>query len=902
MFFIRKDQKLVQSMTRRLKSSRAAVFAEFAFLAPVLVLFLSAMIELAAFWDTQVMAHHTAWQIGRIASVRAYEDQRELTTLRGLKFGETYNNGVTNVTALSIGWPMSSPLSSLDIGSKLTTVGDVTALYFMATTGIGAFGNTAKSADATGLKNLLTQQGLMLSDYIRDVLKEMIKEALHFKVEIPEIPYIGDWLSFLQKWVNGLIDKLVDTLVKPISDFIGRIVDWFCAILFDIDRSAYTEQTWKRYAQRMGAAAERMKRPEYKLEYALPNPNSSEGRSSCRVWSRAYGKGKGRVFCYPQTALNTDDRDQGWIKAPNVWPPNGQKQSIVEVKLDWPFTGMWVFPVVSGLGEKGEVVTAHGRSINYIQPAIFTEHLLSKGATAYIQGTVATKADIGNLDIGNYVKMMYFSLRYRMRNEKLERGKWFTLRPGGKWWRPSDWASGYAYDPLWDILANESADNRDYQLTVLSQKAGVKHDRYSSRSPTRYADSFIDHFSGGMWANYTAPDYQYFSSEHWMFRNYLFWMNTDTYRKRYYGPEICKDHCLGNNVIDGWGQNGRSDMMFFNHPESLSEQLQSPDAGVHAQLMKAAKYYDTVDRRYTTANAYDGDELKLVNVNDQNFASYFISELRANLLNFVSVYDYEPESFVNINSNRTMRSGAIQAGQLSVLRAQASDFCWAMWEINDSLKKVADKNKEDIGDDLVDQAGIDIYKSDTETAIKDAQKWWNELKDKINKRYEDINTGIETLRKDCEEYKNAVDTFINRMNTVHIPQYRKDMQKVFETIQSWGESPNNRGALFTALRRALPPRTKGQAFFADYYAFCDAYEKFRQDVWMQCDNEVKWAGSVGATSQHGKKPLGPEDIFPPDDPDHPVNPPGGDPTVSGNDNFWFGTEWKLGDHGWEKVK
>ena len=110
MFFIRKDTALLKRLKRRLGSPRASVFSEFAFLAPVMVLLLSAMIEMAAFWDTQVMAHHTAWQIGRIAAVRAYEDQKNLTTLHGLKFGETYNNGVTNVTALSIGWPFSNPV------------------------------------------------------------------------------------------------------------------------------------------------------------------------------------------------------------------------------------------------------------------------------------------------------------------------------------------------------------------------------------------------------------------------------------------------------------------------------------------------------------------------------------------------------------------------------------------------------------------------------------------------------------------------------------------------------------------------------------------------------------------------------------------------------------------------
>ena len=898
MFFIRKDTALIKSMKRRLKSPRAAVFGEFAFLAPVLVLFLSAMIELAAFWDTQVMAHHTAWQIGRIASVRAYEDQSNLTTLHGLKFGESYNNGVTNVTALTLGWPMASPIASLGISDKLTTIGDVTALYFMATTGIGAFGNTSASADANGLKNLLTQQGQMLSDYICEILRAKIKEALSFKIDLSSIPYIGDWLKFLQEWVTKLLNELVDKIIKPITDFIGRIIDWFCAVLFDLDRSVYTEHTWTRYAQRMGAAAERMKRSEYKLEYALPDPNSSTGRNSCRVWSSSYGKNKGRAFCYPQTALNTDPRDQGWIKSANVWPPNGQKQSIVEIKLDWPFTGMWVFPVVSGLGEKGNVVTAHGRSINYIQPAIFNEHLLSKGATAYIQGTVDTKADIGDLDIGNYVKMMYFSLQYRMRKEELERGKWFTFIPGKSF---PFFSSGYAYDPLWDILANESSDNRDYQLTALSQKKGAYKDRHTGSS-TRWADSYVDYTSGGLWANYTAPDMWYFSSEHWMFRNYLFWMNTDMYRKRYYGPETCKDHCLGDNVVKGWGQKGKSDTMFFNHPDALAVQKTSPDEGVHAQLMKAAKYYDTFDWRYSTASTRDGEDLTLENVTDQTFADYFVYELRANLLNFVSVYDTEPNSFVNIDTNRTMRSGALKAGQLSVLRAQADDFCRAMWDIDASLKKVADKEKEDIGDDLVEQAGIDIYNSDTETAIKEAQKWWNELKEKINKRYEDINTGIDTLRTDCEEYKKAVDTFINRMDTVHIPQYKKDMQEVFEAIQARDSHPSNRGALFTAIRSVMPPGTKGQEFFKDYYAFCAAYEKFRKDVWTQCDNEVQWAGSVGASSQHGKKELGPDDIFPPDDPDVPFNPPGGDPSVSGNDDFWFGVEWKLGDHGWEKVK
>ena len=66
----RNDGKRGAKVARRLKSSRASVFSEFALVMPIVVMVCSALIEIVGFWDAQIMANHAAWTVGRIAMVR----------------------------------------------------------------------------------------------------------------------------------------------------------------------------------------------------------------------------------------------------------------------------------------------------------------------------------------------------------------------------------------------------------------------------------------------------------------------------------------------------------------------------------------------------------------------------------------------------------------------------------------------------------------------------------------------------------------------------------------------------------------------------------------------------------------------------------------------------------------
>lgn len=849
------------------------------------------MIELVSFWDARVMANHTAWQIGRIASVRGHEDQQDSTVLHGVEFKETYHNSITNITVPAFSGLYKSAVEKLDVNDQIKTYGDVTALYFMSTTGIGAFGETSKKADADTLRKIFAEQGQGMIEWLKVHIKEIVHKAIEqITMKIPDIPLISDWLKALAQWVQDLVDKVLEAIFKPIIDIIGKLLDKIISAITDCDTDVYTDATWDRFASRLGAAAVRMKRAEYKLEYSLPDFNTQAGRASKRLWSSQFGRKKGNAFFYPQTALNTDPRDQGWLKKPNVWPPNGQKQSIVEIKLEWPFSGMWLFPVISGMGGKGDIVVARGNSLHYIQPAIYTEHLLSKGSSAYETGPRDTRADISGLDIGNYVKMMSFSMNYRMRAE--------SLRAGDRERHGVIWRWGYMYDPLWDIQADQCTKHADWRRTCKTLM-NSRGDEYSKSSP---AKKYGDTGNAGDFGPYKKSD---IDRKFWAYREYLYWPTDKTLRPRYRGPNKCKDHllCREGNKDGGkdWGHEGKSDMMFFSHSESLKKQKTDPDAQTDAQLMKCARAYDRQQSTHCAiANAGQMIAVSSTTTNvplQQLFSKCFRRDLRTAFL--VSLDAGDANGF--ITTNLTMKTHAATNKVYSLLGLQTREFNLAMWELKADLEKVASGETGEIEDDLVDQAGIDLYNGDPEATIRDVKKWWDEMRVKIEKRYEDITTGISTLAAECSSYELAAQNFSNRLEQIHFPMLEKDIQKAFNEIELWETPPSDEAGVIAAVRAKLKGTANAKSFLGDYDSFRNAYEQFRKDIWIQCDNEVNWANSVGARSQHGKKELTPEDLFPEDDdPDSPENVPGGDPSVSGNDKFEFGDRWKRGDRGWEK--
>ena len=63
------DRRTLRAGGRRLRGARGSAYVEFAFLAPLVLMMASLLIELATFWDASVMANHAAWQVAQRAGV-----------------------------------------------------------------------------------------------------------------------------------------------------------------------------------------------------------------------------------------------------------------------------------------------------------------------------------------------------------------------------------------------------------------------------------------------------------------------------------------------------------------------------------------------------------------------------------------------------------------------------------------------------------------------------------------------------------------------------------------------------------------------------------------------------------------------------------------------------------------
>ena len=885
MFFIRKDQKLVKSMKRRLKSSRAAVFAEFSFLAPVLVLFLSAMIELAAFWDSKVMATHTAWQIGRIASVRVHEDQKNLSQIHGMTFGEKYSDGIiTNRTVEAYGGQYKIITDYLGATKKMKTFGDVTALFLMSTCGIGAFGSEYNEKVAGESKRLLVEQAGMLGDELIAKLKQLIHEKLNVD---PSSEESGGWFDVLKKLVAKLIDAVIDTILKPILDFISGIVAKLTQWIFGIDANAFDENTWKHFAKRLSAAAVRANRPEFKVECTIEDA-SKMAHGDGRVWSSGWGKKPPNSFTYPQSASLNDERDRGWIKQPNVWPIQGMKQSLVDVKVEWPYSGSWIFPIVSTMGEKGNVVVTRGYSRVYTQPAIENEFLLSRGATKYQQGVVRKKYDFADLDIGAFVRMMSFSMEYRMRNEEVKKGK---FNWGG---------AGWFYEPFWRDMGSGDSGRRDWRRTCRQLISGYhcksNYDKY--KEDTSIGSKRLTHYTGDL------PNW--FKKKYWAYREYFFWFDSTTLRLRYAGPNRCKDHMrCWHEGGDDWGFNGSSDQMFFNNLPSLALQEFNPDAGVHAQFECAVMAYDQVAPEFAALEGVGS--VVAHDVGDKTaFDDLFDKTFRINVRSAFYCYNDRALAEGLIKTNLAMRTGAKGPNMKSTLRLQAWDFSMGQHERMALLQKKAKGNSEEVIDDLVDQSGIDVINSDSEDIINNFKEWWKNQQQKIYQSYNNINAKIPVLKTQCTHYPQNVSDFCNSMTASVFSDLKNDLKNAYEAIKGRESPPTTKEALIDAVHQHLASSgsydAHSSAFNDAYKNFYNAYEKFRLDIVESVTNEAAFAAAIGVTSPHGSKPLDPGDIIGPDDPGDLPKPPGGDPTISGNDPYPFGDEWRLTDHGWERKK
>jgi len=982
MFFTRNDQPLLKRIKRRIKSARAAAFTEFSILAPILVLTISAMIELAAFWDSKVMATHAAWTIGRIAAVRAHESQsdRGEHTPHGLEFGERYDGGASGtnkVTVVDFAGPFEEAIENLNVKPK--GFGDVTALYMMSTCGIDAFGlSGSASANDAKLKDIFTQQGSLIVDIaignITNALNAAIDEALP---SFDGFSGGGKLMQWASQVIKSVVNRLFTVVLKPIFDLLKKILNKIADWVFQIDDELKEDRIWKRMAARMGSSAARLKSSDYKLSITVPK---MDGSSHDGVWSQSKNNSRkfsrGFTFAYPQTARLETKRDDGWITEVESSPPNKQRQSVINVSLDWPFSGGWLFPVVSGLTKQGSAVTTHAQSITLAQPPIYPENLYSKGATEYQQGSTGESTDLSKLDIGDYIGMMWFSCCYRLRAETLGKGTRYRQSPGV--WQCWEVTPLEQYLSHWDI-GGTNIDAKCYRYTIRSLTTGVD----------KFGDVTAYYPPDGMEKSY-GHKYYYFRSQQYTevtdtwkhgYREFLFWRSwvgdESSVRHRYAGPVTCKDHLYVDNEPKGFGYKGKSSTIFFDLSDrALTEKLNPEDNG-YGQFMRAVTAYEEPRYSALSSDRNAGAEISVDGSSD--LGKLFKKTYRRNLWSAMQAFYPKSESESMLVTNSLMRYDA-EKKTSALLRAQAVDFTLSMWENRVLLHDcIHGKSDDEIANDLVTQAGIDVY-NNTENPLDDIEKWWESVKAFLDAKYELIDDGTQTLKADCSSYSNAVATLAKSLSSSssvdnRAPDYGildSELQRAYDELKNRNPQPQDEATLIDEVYKFLQKSVKKQylytrteecSLFAKrkdaeaevvrlsktaspdcYYdiknevyqplgrwitmyrvmkhtkiyeeksvdngvganfrnsftAMYNAYDKFRMDIVTQSTNEWVWTSTVtGEGSKYGGRELTPDDIMTDGNPEGPEAFSGGNPNVSGGDDYDFGDRWKFENGTWK---
>ena len=432
MFFWRHDEKFLSRAKKRAKSDRGAVFSEFALLAPIFVLLVSAMIEFAGFWDARIMANHTAWQIGRIAMVRGSK----------LNYIQT---GVSEIDNKLAAQSMQANLFE-KLGSKLKLSGSglglraaIPTVCLMSTCQMGFFGGTPGSQLNDFLHSALIDPLKALFTDPQGELNPSAVIAALLDSKIAETPF-----AFLQPVIKAVFDAIckpiIDAVLKPLLEFITVKVSGFfkeiCGKLDDFLLSQPTASK-RRLRQFVGAAIRYGKAKDIVTIAETKSKDDFRAPENCFYYDNRLD--------YPQVFAKGASSDgykaSGWTG----WPPNNQVHSMYTVKVAWPYSTGWLFPVVSGFraGEVGEV-RATGYSLVLPSPNIENENLLSEGGVAFADGSFTNRFDeaLKGLrdELKNYVSLAHFAYEYRLNKEVVSIFDWGGMGQTEKQLKPIvDW-------------------------------------------------------------------------------------------------------------------------------------------------------------------------------------------------------------------------------------------------------------------------------------------------------------------------------------------------------------------------------------------------------------------------------------------------------------------------------
>ena len=509
----RKDGTWLARAKRRMASSRGSVFSEFALIVPIVVLVCSALIEIVGYWDAQVMANHAAWQVGRIAMVRGSD---------GLEFSSNISKkSKTGIAGSDMPDALKKALASLDTAiqgaNKFNNRGTIATMFLMSTCGIGYYGGTPGQTLSDGFTALCEAGVKALTEGIPQWIAESITN-----ISLPSFIPGGESgiAGFVNKIVKGVMDKIVETALKPIADGLKNLLQKaFDHILgkegVNIDKLFNGKSAAARFARQMYGAGSRIARAKSTIGKEVVTVEDLDDLNGSFMFAK---RSKLKRLVYPQVVDKEAKSDGYFVTGVHGWPANDNGLAMVHVEINWPYEYGWLFPVVSGGGTLSTRPVATGHSMVFPQPDIANENLYSEGATAFAPGAYTNNTAISALDdlakeMENYLKYVKFCMRYRICIETISL-------------KDEDW---YAYS--WKCCP---------ELKGLFGHGDGK-------AGGDYANCWKAITDGKAQDALMSDLENYFKTSSYRYRDYFYW--DGAYHKRY-SQNLC--NMLGNALLGAW--------------------------------------------------------------------------------------------------------------------------------------------------------------------------------------------------------------------------------------------------------------------------------------------------------------------------------------------------------------
>lgn len=702
----RNDGGRIDVARRRIQSPRGSVFSEFALVMPIVVLACSAMLELAGFWDAQVMANHAAWQVGRIVMVRGSD---------GLEFSTSLSKkSKTGIKGSKMPEMLKKMLGGLDTviqgANKFNNRANIATMYLMSTCGMGYYGASPGKTLSDGFTLLCKS----VVDTLTKDIPKWIKEGVTSR--LPKVAKSGE--GGIGGFVNGLVSKIVDKItesaLKPIADGIQkRMQSAFDSMLgkngSKIDNLFSGNGAFARHSRQMYGAASRIVRAKKISGREVVTVTDMTELKDGFMFAKNSNLGR---LVYPQVYDKEGKQDGYFVTGAHGWPANDGGHAMVHVEINWPYERGWLFPVVSGGGASTNAPTATGHSMVFPQPDIQNEHLYSEGATAFEEGSYTNNVAMAALDdlakdMKNYLKFVKFGMKYRILKDSI------SLADERGFWASASWKKCPELKELFGI--GEGEGKGDYAKCWSAITGGKDQDAFERDLKA------------------------YFKESSYHNRDYFHWEGS--YHKRYM-PKLVMDN--GNSKLGAWFADKKNNAltsadaktnMFPINGANVS--IVSERINAHSALIAKAFPAGGFDATVALTRIMDFAKINSVNVH--------------NMVKWTEGADLEDWKKKDAELAKAAAKADKMFGEIKKLIEK---------EIHD-IENIENGNAAWTGDesDPVYDATDEEAVKDPESMAKKAREKWKTMKENLKKKLAEVDNAVVALRKEWETYKNAAADF-----------------------------------------------------------------------------------------------------------------------------------------------